>query len=74
MSSLQGTSALLVVACAAFTQTVHRSISPDGSRVAWQPPAWNFLTELPKATVPEEMVATLRVSNVPICFEKDQNG
>ncbi|MGB8012170.1 MAG: hypothetical protein WCF68_11185 [Terriglobales bacterium] len=70
MSRLRGTSVLLIVTCAAFTQTVNHSISSDNALVAWRPPAWNFLTELPKATVSKEMVATLRVSNVPIYFEK----
>jgi len=70
MSRFRGMSVLFIVTCAAFTQTANRSISPDDARVAWQPPAWNFLTELPKATVSKEMLVSLQVSNVPIYFEK----
>jgi hypothetical protein len=63
-------SVLFFVTCAAFAQTANRSASSEGARVPWQPPAWNFLTEPPKATVSKEMLVSLQVSNVAIYFEK----
>jgi len=70
MSHLRGMSVLFFVTCAAFAQTANRSASSEGARVPWQPPAWNFLTEPPKATVSKEMLVSLQVSNVAIYFEK----
>jgi hypothetical protein len=54
MSRLSSVIVLFIVTCSAFTL----SQSPR-ARVAWQPPSWSFLNELPKATVPKEIVATL---------------
>jgi len=61
---------LFIVTCAAFPQTANRSSSPGVGRVIWEPPAWNFLHVVPKATVPKEMLATLRVSDFPVSLEK----
>jgi hypothetical protein len=62
--------ALFFVASAAFAQTAGRSSSSSVSRVIWEPPTWNFLDGVvPKATVPKEMLATLRVSDLPITLE-----
>jgi hypothetical protein len=70
MSRLSAILVLFVVACAAFAQTASRSSSSGVGRVIWEPPAWDFLDVVPKATVSKEMVATLRVSDFPVSLEK----
>ncbi|MGA9039985.1 MAG: hypothetical protein WB421_05565 [Terriglobales bacterium] len=70
MKRLYGISVLLIVTCAAFTQTADHSLPSGGGHTVWEPPAWNFLTALPNSTVPKEMLATLRVSGLPISLEE----
>jgi hypothetical protein len=52
---------ILLLISEAFTQT-----SP---RVVWEPPDWNFPQEV-KATVPKEMLKSLRVSTVGVTLEQ----
>jgi hypothetical protein len=59
--------ALLILACAAFAQTVEHSNSQ--SRLVWEPPEWNFPQDL-KASVPKEMFSTFRVSSYDITLEE----
>jgi hypothetical protein len=71
MGRIHGALALFLLACAAFAQTVN----PSGSsrpRVIWAPPAWEFLHHDRKATVPKEMLATLRVSDLLVRLEDTQ--
>lgn len=63
-----GLSALFFVACVTLAQTASRSSSSIDAAI-WEPPAWTFLQEYPKATVSKEMVAALRLSNLPISLE-----
>jgi len=60
---------LFIATSSALTQTSNSPLS-SRVRVGWQPPTWDFLNELPAATVPKEMVGTLRVSKFPIEFEE----
>lgn len=59
---------LFLVTLGTFAQTANRSSSVS-SRVIWEPPAWGLPDVLPKATVPKQMLATLRVSNFLINLE-----
>jgi hypothetical protein len=67
-----GISILFFVACAAFPQTAGRSSSSTVGRVIWEPPAWDFLQVIPKATVSKEMLGTFRLSDFPINLEKTE--
>lgn len=60
--------ALFALSAAASTQAEGRTNS-DLARVLWEPPDWNF-PENVKATVPKEMLTTLRVSNYEIKLEE----
>jgi hypothetical protein len=69
MTRLSGIS-VLILAGTAFIQTANRS-SPSGTaRVMWEPPAWNLFPVLPKPTVSKEMLAELRVSDLPVRLEE----
>lgn len=69
MHRFVGLSALLLfVACITLGQTASRSSSSIDA-VTWEPQAWAFLQEYPKATVSKQMVAALRVSNLLVRLE-----
>src|SRR5579863_9923505 len=61
--------AISFVACVASAQAPGRSPSPAVPAI-WEPPAWTFLREYPKATVSKEMVAKFRVSSFPVSLEE----
>lgn len=70
MNRLSSLMVLFLVTCSAFTQTPNTPMS-SRDRVAWHPPKWDdLLNEVPKATVPKEMVGAFRVSNFPVEFEE----
>jgi len=68
MNRFWAISGLFFVACATSAQSASRPSSSSG-QVIWEPPAWTFLHEIPKATVSKQMLATLRVSGFPITLE-----
>jgi len=61
--------AVLLLGSAGFAQTANHSIS-SSHRAVWEPPAWSFLPELPKASVAKEMLSTLRVSDYHVTLEE----
>ena len=64
-----GIAVLLVIACAASAQ--NQTGSPDRAGLAiWEPPTLDIPDTLSRATVPKEMIATLRVANLQIILEK----
>ena len=58
----------VLLAFAAFPQTDTQS-GPRRHQTVWEPPAWNF-PQNAKASVPEEMLAKLRVSAYDITLEE----
>lgn len=59
---------VFLITYATFAQTTSRARTA-GSQLIWEPPSWTFTDALPKATVPKQMLATLRVSNFSVSLE-----
>jgi hypothetical protein len=72
MSQIVAVALLCLAVCPAFAQTTVRQPTGDEPTI-WAPPIlWKFNDRaLPKATVPKEMIASLRVSGVTIPLEEE---
>ena len=60
---------LFVITCVAAAQKASDSPSQAGLLI-WEPPTLEFPDTLPRATIPQVMIATVRVANMPIVLEE----
>jgi hypothetical protein len=71
MKRLFPISVLLLLTCVAVGRASSFSSPTDISAMVWEPPPWDFLKDgILKATVPREMLAMLRLSDLVVTLEQ----